>query len=143
MDVSCFSFVDLARRALPLMSGGSLLTLSYLGSERVPPNYNVMGVAKAALPATSEKAVATLAEKPGHEEAILTVQENVTQLKDLIEKISANSAELSDQNPQQELPPSPSPSPWHLPFEANISPRRARSASRPLRVACEILIGRP
>lgn len=53
LDVSCFSFVDLARRALPLMSGGgSLLTLSYLGSERVLPNYNVMGVAKAALEAS-------------------------------------------------------------------------------------------
>ncbi|MDD2867485.1 SDR family oxidoreductase [Neomegalonema sp.] len=53
LDVSCFSFVDLARRALPLMTGGgALLTLSYLGSERVLPNYNVMGVAKAALEAS-------------------------------------------------------------------------------------------
>lgn len=53
LDVSCFSFVDLARRALPLMTeGGSLLTLTYLGSERVLPNYNVMGVAKAALEAS-------------------------------------------------------------------------------------------
>ncbi len=53
LDVSCFSFVDLARRALPLMNeGGALLTLTYLGSERVLPNYNVMGVAKAALEAS-------------------------------------------------------------------------------------------
>ena len=50
MDISCFSFTDLARRSAPLMNaGGSLLTLSYLGAERVMPHYNVMGVAKAAL----------------------------------------------------------------------------------------------
>jgi len=53
LDISCFSFTDLARRALPLMTaGGSLLTLTYAGSERVMPNYNVMGVAKAALEAS-------------------------------------------------------------------------------------------
>ena len=53
MDISCFSFTDIARRAQPLMSpGGALLTLTYLGSERVMPNYNVMGVAKAALEAS-------------------------------------------------------------------------------------------
>ncbi|MDD3370221.1 MAG: enoyl-ACP reductase FabI [Alphaproteobacteria bacterium] len=53
MDISCFSFTSLARRALPLMSkGGSMLTLSYLGAERVMPHYNVMGVAKAALEAS-------------------------------------------------------------------------------------------
>ena len=50
MDISCFSFTSLARRCVPLMAnGGSLLTLSYLGAERVMPHYNVMGVAKAAL----------------------------------------------------------------------------------------------
>ncbi len=48
--VSCYSFTQIARLAAPLMrQGGSMLTLSYLGSERVTPNYNVMGVAKAAL----------------------------------------------------------------------------------------------
>ena len=53
LDVSCFSFTDLCRRAAPLMSaGGSLLTLTYLGAERVMPHYNVMGVAKAALEAS-------------------------------------------------------------------------------------------
>jgi len=53
LDVSCFSFTDIARRAEPLMSeGGSLITLSYAGAERVMPNYNVMGVAKAALEAS-------------------------------------------------------------------------------------------
>ncbi len=50
LEISCFSFTDIARRAAPLMgAGGSLLTLTYLGAERVTPNYNVMGVAKAAL----------------------------------------------------------------------------------------------
>ena len=50
IDISCYSFIDVSRRALPLMSnGGSILTLSYLGAQRVTPNYNVMGVAKAAL----------------------------------------------------------------------------------------------
>jgi enoyl-[acyl-carrier protein] reductase I len=53
LDISCFSFTDLCRRAVPLMTeGGSLLTLTYLGAERVVPHYNVMGVAKAALEAS-------------------------------------------------------------------------------------------
>lgn len=53
MDISCFSFTDVCRRAEPLMTeGGSLLTLSYYGAERVVPHYNVMGVAKAALEAS-------------------------------------------------------------------------------------------
>jgi enoyl-[acyl-carrier protein] reductase I len=54
LDVSAYSFVALTRACLPLMErrgGGSVLTLTYLGSERVFPNYNVMGVAKAALEA--------------------------------------------------------------------------------------------
>ena len=50
MASSCFSFIDVARRASELMpNGGSLITLTYGGSNRVTPNYNVMGVAKAAL----------------------------------------------------------------------------------------------
>jgi enoyl-[acyl-carrier protein] reductase I len=50
MNISAYSFIAAARSALPLMTnGGSLITLTYLGSERVVPNYNVMGVAKAAL----------------------------------------------------------------------------------------------
>ncbi|HRQ82659.1 MAG TPA: enoyl-ACP reductase FabI [Azospirillaceae bacterium] len=53
LDVSCYSFTAVCRRAEPLMTnGGSLLTLSYLGAERVIPHYNVMGVAKAALEAS-------------------------------------------------------------------------------------------
>jgi enoyl-[acyl-carrier protein] reductase I len=53
MLVSCYSFTAVCRRAEKLMSaGGSLLTLTYMGSERVMPHYNVMGVAKAALEAS-------------------------------------------------------------------------------------------
>ncbi|KAA0683516.1 enoyl-ACP reductase FabI [Roseomonas genomospecies 6] len=53
MDISCYSFTSVAQRAVPLMKdGGSLLTLSYYGAERVMPHYNVMGVAKAALEAS-------------------------------------------------------------------------------------------
>lgn len=53
LDISCYSFTAVARRASALMKdGGSLLTLSYLGAERVMPHYNVMGVAKAALEAS-------------------------------------------------------------------------------------------
>ena len=53
MDISCYSFVAVGRRAAALMKpGGSQLTLSYLGAERVIPHYNVMGVAKAALEAS-------------------------------------------------------------------------------------------
>lgn len=55
MDISAYSFIDVARRAHPLMSenGGTLITLTYQGSNRVVPNYNVMGVAKAALEAAT------------------------------------------------------------------------------------------
>ena len=53
MVISCFSFTEVARRAADLMqNGGSLLTLTYAGSVRVMPNYNVMGVAKAGLEAS-------------------------------------------------------------------------------------------
>jgi enoyl-[acyl-carrier protein] reductase I len=54
LNISAFSFVDVSRRAARLMpNGGSLITLTYLGSERVIPNYNTMGVAKAALEAAT------------------------------------------------------------------------------------------
>ncbi|MSO65092.1 MAG: enoyl-[acyl-carrier-protein] reductase FabI [Alphaproteobacteria bacterium] len=53
MNISCFSFTAVCRRAEPLMTnGGSLLTLTYYGAEKVMPHYNVMGVAKAALEAS-------------------------------------------------------------------------------------------
>ena len=50
LDISCYSLIEVARRAMPLMpDGGTILTLTYGGSTRVTPFYNVMGVAKAAL----------------------------------------------------------------------------------------------
>ena len=53
LTISCYSFTEIARRALPLMTeGGSLITLTYEGATRVMPSYNVMGVAKAALEAS-------------------------------------------------------------------------------------------
>jgi len=53
LDISCYSFTAVAHRASHMMpDGGSLITLSYLGATRVTPNYNVMGVAKAALEAS-------------------------------------------------------------------------------------------
>ena len=54
LDISCFSFTAVARRAAAMMPphGGAMVTLSYLGAQRVMPSYNVMGVAKAALEAS-------------------------------------------------------------------------------------------
>ncbi|AXX97037.1 enoyl-ACP reductase FabI [Profundibacter amoris] len=62
LDISCYSLIDVARRAAPLMTdGGTILTLTFQGSTRVTPFYNVMGVAKAAL----ESAVRYLANDLG------------------------------------------------------------------------------
>ncbi|NDR59517.1 enoyl-ACP reductase FabI [Aliiruegeria sabulilitoris] len=62
LTISCYSLIDVARRAAPLMrEGGTILTLTYQGSNRVTPYYNVMGVAKAAL----ESAVRYLANDLG------------------------------------------------------------------------------
>jgi enoyl-[acyl-carrier protein] reductase I len=64
LDISCYSFTALARRAVPLMTdGGSLLTLTYYGAERVMPHYNVMGIAKAALEASVRYLAADLGEQ--------------------------------------------------------------------------------
>ncbi|WP_298435754.1 enoyl-ACP reductase [uncultured Jannaschia sp.] len=64
LDISCYSLVEVARRARPLMTeGGTILTLTFDGSQRVMPFYNVMGVAKAAL----ESAVRYLAADLGPE----------------------------------------------------------------------------
>lgn len=53
LDISCYSLTAVCQRALPLMkSGGSIITLTYYGSEKIVPHYNVMGVAKAALEAS-------------------------------------------------------------------------------------------
>ncbi len=62
LDISCYSMIDVARRAAPLMkNGGTIMTLTFQGSNRVTPFYNVMGVAKAAL----ESAVRYLANDLG------------------------------------------------------------------------------
>ncbi len=66
LDVSAYSLIALSKGALPLMEkrgGGSILTLTYLGSERVFQNYNVMGVAKAALESTVRYLAADLGPK--------------------------------------------------------------------------------
>ena len=63
LDISCFSFTAVAARAQQLMTnGGSLVTLTYLGAERVMPHYNVMGVAKAALECSVRYLAADLGE---------------------------------------------------------------------------------
>ena len=64
LDISCYSFTDVCRRAAPLMNqGGSLLTLTYFGAERVMPHYNVMGIAKAALEASVRYLAVDLGDK--------------------------------------------------------------------------------
>jgi enoyl-[acyl-carrier protein] reductase I len=64
MDVSCWSFIRMAHLAEPLMSkGGSLFTMTYYGSQRVVSNYNIMGVAKAALESTVRYLAAELGPK--------------------------------------------------------------------------------
>jgi len=64
LNISAYSLVNMTRCAVPLMKeSGSILTLTYLGAERVIPNYNVMGVAKAALEASVRYLAAELGEK--------------------------------------------------------------------------------
>ena len=61
MHISCFSFLEACRCASPIMNeGGSIVTLTYLGAERTLPNYNIMGVAKAALEASVRYAAVDL-----------------------------------------------------------------------------------
>jgi enoyl-[acyl-carrier protein] reductase I len=64
LDISAYSLIAVARAALPYMkAGGSIITMTYLGSQRAVPNYNVMGVAKAALEATVRYLAAELGER--------------------------------------------------------------------------------
>lgn len=64
MDISVFSFIDAAKRASALMpNGGAMLSMTYLGAERVVPSYNVMGVAKAGLEAATRYAARDLGAK--------------------------------------------------------------------------------
>ncbi len=61
LDISCFSLIDITRRSAPLMkNGGTIITLTFDGSQQVMPNYNVMGVAKAALEAAVKYLAADL-----------------------------------------------------------------------------------
>ena len=64
LDISCYSLTAVAQRAVPMMTGGgSILTLTYYGAERVMPHYNVMGVAKAALEASVRYLAADLGDQ--------------------------------------------------------------------------------
>ena len=64
MDISAWTYMAMANRALPLMSdGGSMLAMSYYGAEKAVPGYNVMGVAKAALEATTRYLAMELGER--------------------------------------------------------------------------------
>jgi enoyl-[acyl-carrier protein] reductase I len=64
LDISAYSLIALARAALPMMpNGGSIIAMTYLGSERAVPGYNVMGVAKAALESTMRYLAAELGER--------------------------------------------------------------------------------
>lgn len=64
LDVSAYSLIAIANKAQPLMpNGGSIITLTYLGAERVVPNYNIMGVAKAALEASVKYLAADLGQQ--------------------------------------------------------------------------------
>jgi enoyl-[acyl-carrier protein] reductase I len=64
LDISAYSLIALARAAIPLMpNGGSIIALTYLGSQRAVPGYNVMGVAKAALESSMRYLAAELGEK--------------------------------------------------------------------------------
>jgi enoyl-[acyl-carrier protein] reductase I len=64
LDISCYSLTAVAQRAVPLMKdGGSMVTLTYYGAERVMPHYNVMGVAKAALEASVRYLAADLGDR--------------------------------------------------------------------------------
>jgi len=64
MDISCYSLVAIAKRASELMiNGGSIVTMTYFGAEKVIPNYNVMGVAKSALETSVQYLAADLGEK--------------------------------------------------------------------------------
>ncbi len=64
MNISCFSFLEACKYASPLMTdGGAVVTLTYMGAERVLPNYNIMGVAKAALEAAVRYAAMDMGEQ--------------------------------------------------------------------------------
>ena len=80
LDISTYSLIALTRAAVPLMEkrgGGSVVTLTSLGSDRVFPNYNVMGVAKAALEASVRYLAADLGPKNVRVNAICRSDQNI------------------------------------------------------------------
>ena len=87
LDISAYSLVAVTKRALPLMSekGGSILTMTYLGAERVVQNYNVMGVAKAALEASVRYLASDLGEFNIRVNAIKTLAAaGIPQFRDML-----------------------------------------------------------
>jgi enoyl-[acyl-carrier protein] reductase I len=96
MDVSCYSFLQMARLAEPLMKdGGTLFTMSYYGAERVVENYNVMGPVKAALEATVRYAAAELGKKGIRVHAIspgpiaTRAASGIAEFDELLERVAA------------------------------------------------------
>lgn len=96
MDISCYSFLQMARLAEPLMTdGGTLFTMSYYGAERVVENYNVMGPVKAALEATVRYAAAELGPKGIRVHAIspgpiaTRAASGIAEFDDLLERVAA------------------------------------------------------
>ena len=95
MDISVYSFTAVCRRAAALMpDGGSLLTLTYYGAERVMPHYNVMGVAKAALEAAQKQPPTTAATIATRESTIVDLK---TRMADLAEAKATIAARLDRQ----------------------------------------------
>ena len=100
LTISCYSLIDLARRAQPLMTnGGSIITLTYGGSNRVTPFYNVMGVAKAAL----ESSVRYLANDLGPDgirvNAVAPGYVMTDLVRDLIARGALNPSDIEDRTP--------------------------------------------
>lgn len=96
MDVSCYSFLQMARLAEPLMKdGGTLFTMSYYGAERVVENYNVMGPVKAALEATVRYVAAELGPKGIRVHAIspgpiaTRAASGIAEFDELLERVAA------------------------------------------------------
>jgi enoyl-[acyl-carrier protein] reductase I len=96
MDVSCHSFIRMARLALPLMTaGGSLQTVSFYGADRVVENYNLMGPVKAALESTVRTLAADLAPRNIHVHALSTgpvktrAASGINQFDELLDRLRA------------------------------------------------------
>jgi enoyl-[acyl-carrier protein] reductase I len=103
MDVSCHSFIRMAKLALPLMAnGGCLLTVSFYGADRVVENYNVMGPVKAALESSVRYLAADLAERGIRVHAISTGPVK-TRAASGIDRFDALLDEVRERTPTQRL----------------------------------------